>query len=134
MPGSHVNTDSGRRGVLLIRFDFFSFREEMLDSAARAQSNAMFFRGVEPTHPAIGVHAGRERPTRYLVAAPCRRFEKRPFPQTPIAKTFGTGRLPLVTAGRFVPKGTGVIVFSWSVVPPARASAFMRTEEGRRDI
>ncbi len=60
----------------------------MLGSAARAQSNAVFFRGVEPTHPAIGVHAGRERLTRYLVAAPSRRFEKRPFPQTPIPLNF----------------------------------------------
>ncbi len=57
---------------LLIRIDFFSFPEEVYSSAALGERNASFFGGVEPTHPAIDVHADRPRPVRLLAAAPSR--------------------------------------------------------------
>ncbi len=74
---------AGGRGVLLITFNFFPFREELFSSAALGRPNASFFGGVEPTLPAIGRHADRGRPTRYLVAAPSRLFEKKTLPPDP---------------------------------------------------
>ncbi len=56
----------------LLRFDFFSSREEAIRSAVLGKRNASFFRDVEPTHHAIGLHAGQGKSTRYFVAAPSR--------------------------------------------------------------
>ncbi|MEW6351745.1 MAG: efflux RND transporter permease subunit [Thermodesulfobacteriota bacterium] len=75
-----------------MRFDLFSFREQFSISGSPAQCKVPVSGCVEPTQPALGLHAGRERWTRILSATPSRLWKRWRRPGFDVIEAFGLPR------------------------------------------